>query len=71
MGLACEAEVLRPEVEFVVDGRRLYPGESVRMEYYSSFTLDGEGPFSMGRCRTPCPTSAAASAWTPAPASCA
>ena len=48
MGLACEAEVLRPEVEFVVDGRRLYPGESVRMEYYSSFTLDGEGPFSMG-----------------------
>lgn len=48
MGLACEVEVLRPEVEFVVDGHRLYPGESVRMEYYSSFTLDGEGPFSMG-----------------------
>ena len=48
MGLACEVEVLRPEVEFAVDGRRLYPGESVRMAYYSSFTLDGEGPFSMG-----------------------
>lgn len=48
MGLACEVEVLRPEVEFAVDGKRLYPGESVRMAYYSSFTLDGEGPFSMG-----------------------
>ena len=48
MGLACRVEVLRPEVEFVVDGRRLYPGENVRMAYYSSFTLDGEGPFSMG-----------------------
>ena len=48
MGLACEVEVRRPEVEFAVDGKRLYPGESVRMAYYSSFTLDGEGPFSMG-----------------------
>ena len=42
MGLACRVEVLRPEVEFVVDGRRLYPGENVRMAYYSSFTLDGD-----------------------------
>lgn len=48
MGLACEVEVLRPEVEFVLDGRRLYPGEKVRLAYYSSFMLDGEGPFSLG-----------------------
>ncbi len=48
MGLGCSVEVLRPEVEFVLNGNRVYPGEAVNMAYYSSFTLDGEGPFSVG-----------------------
>ncbi len=48
MGLGCSVEVLRPEVEFVLNGTRLYPGEAVNMAYYSSFMLDGEGPFSVG-----------------------
>lgn len=52
MGLACEVEVLRPDVELTVDGQRLYPGESVHLAYYSSFMLDGEGPFSMGEVQS-------------------
>ncbi len=39
------------------------------MAYYSSFTLDGEGPFSMGEVQIPCRTSGAVSAWIPETAS--
>lgn len=71
MGLACRVEVLRPEVEFVVDGRRLYPGENVRHGLLFLLHAGRGGAFPWGRCRTPCRTSDAASAWTPGPASCA
>ncbi len=48
MGLGCTVEVLRTDADFVLNGKRLYPGEVVNMTYYSTFTLDGEGPFSVG-----------------------
>lgn len=48
MGLSCEIEVLRPDVEFELNGQRIYPGESVQATYYSSFRIDKEGPFDIG-----------------------
>lgn len=71
MGLACRVEVLRPEVEFVVDGGACTPVRTCAWPTIPPSRWTGRGLFPWGRCRTPCRTSDAASAWTPGPASCA
>ena len=51
LGLDCEMEVLRHDADCVIGGRSLQQGEIVRLSFFDSFSLKGEGPFSMADIR--------------------
>lgn len=51
LGLDCEMEVLRHGADCVIDGRTLRQGDVVRLSFFDSFSLKGEGPFSMADIR--------------------
>ncbi len=52
MGLSCTLELLRSEVVVEVDGVRLLPFQAVSWPYYSTFLVDGVGPFALGEVQS-------------------
>lgn len=46
MGLQIEIEILRRDVEFMIDGRIISAGEIVSTSYFTPFYVLGQGPFS-------------------------
>lgn len=46
-GLQVDIEILRPDAEFVLEGKEVHQGESVTCSYFAPFYVQGLGPFSL------------------------
>ena len=47
-GLQVEIEVLRPDIDFILDEHPIFMGEKASSSYFQPFHIQGKGPFSFG-----------------------
>ncbi|MDO4220920.1 MAG: ATP-binding cassette domain-containing protein [Akkermansia sp.] len=55
-GVHVEIEIMRHDVQFVLDGKLLHYGDSVGTSFYTPFTVQGQGPFTFASLADKDPT---------------
>lgn len=55
-GVHVEIEIMRHDAQFVLDGKLLHYGDSVGASFYTTFTVQGQGPFTFADLQDKDPT---------------